>query len=153
MGTKYQGTEEEIRALNSYIKLQRAAETNINRTTRLLSDHKLTLSQFAVLEALYHLGQMSQVDLAHKLLKSTGNMTSVLKGMEKRGLIQRERSEVDNRYMEVNLTDSGKQLIANYFPEHVRIIVEEMSALTPDEQEELARLCKKLGLQGDFTNS
>jgi len=146
MGTKYQGTDEEIRALNTYIKLQRAAETSLSRTTRLLSDHNLTLSQFAVLEALYHLGQMSQVDLANKLLKSTGNMTSVLKGMEKRELIQRERSETDNRYMEVTLADEGRQLIANYFPQHVALIVEDMSALTFDEQEELARLCKKLGL-------
>jgi len=147
MGTKYQGTKDEVRALNTYIKLQRAAETSLNRTTRLLSDHNLTLSQFAVLEALYHLGQMSQVDLANKLLKSTGNMTSVLKGMEKRDLIHRERSETDNRYMEVTLTDSGRNLIAGYFPQHVALIVEDMSALTTDEQEELARICKKLGLQ------
>lgn len=147
MGTKYQGTQDEIRALDTYIKLQRAAETVMNRSTRLLSDHNLTLSQFSVLEALYHLGQLSQVDLANKLLKSTGNMTSVLKGMEKRGLIQRERSETDNRYMEVNLTDDGRKLIAGYFPEHVELVVEEMSALTPQEQEELARLCKKLGLR------
>jgi len=31
--------------------------------------------------------------------------------------------------------------------EHVRGIVEEMSALSPTEQEELARLCRKLGLR------
>lgn len=146
MGTKYQGTESEIRALNTYIKLQRAAETMMTRSTRQLSDHKLTLSQFSVLEALYHLGTLAQVDLAQKLLKSTGNMTSVLKGMEKRGLIQRERSETDNRYMQVSLTDDGRDLISSYFPEHVALIVEEMDVLTPEEQDTLAYLCKKLGL-------
>lgn len=147
MGTKYQGTEPEIRALNTYIKLQRAAETMMTRSTRQLSDHKLTLSQFSVLEALYHLGTLAQVDLAQKLLKSTGNMTSVLKGMEKRGLIQRERSETDNRYMQVSLTDDGRNLISSYFPEHVALIVEEMGVLTPEEQDTLSYLCKKLGLR------
>lgn len=147
MGTKYQGTESERRALDTYIKLHRAAETSLSRTTRLLSDQGLTLSQFAVLEALYHLGSMSQTDLADKLLKSTGNMTSVLKGMEKRNLITRARSESDNRYMEVDLTEKGQDLIAGYFPKHVEIIVEDMSILTPEEQDQLATLCRKLGLQ------
>lgn len=148
MGTKYQGTDIERQALNTYIKLQRAAETSLSRTTRLLSDYNLTVSQFSVLEALYHLGSMSQRDLAEKLLKSTGNMTSVLKGMEKRDLIHRQRSQADNRYMEVTLTSSGEKLIASYFPKHVAIIVEDMAALTKDEQIQLALLCKKLGLSG-----
>jgi len=146
MGTKYKGTAAEVRALNTYIKLQRAAETSLSRTTRLLNDLGLTLSQFSVLEALYHLGPMSQRDLAEKLLKSTGNMTSVLKGMERRGLIHRERSEADNRYMSVQLSDDGRELIAGYFPQHVQLIVEDMAILTPDEQDQLAALCRKLGL-------
>ena len=147
MGTKYQGTTREIQALNTYIKLQRAAETSLSRTTRLLSDYNLTVSQFGVLESLYHLGSMSQRDLAEKLLKSTGNMTSVLKGMEKRNLIQRTRSEADNRYMEVTLTPKGHTLISEYFPKHVSIIVDDMAVLTEDEQIQLAALCRKLGLQ------
>ena len=100
-----------------------------------------------VLEALYHLGPMSQRDLAEKLLKSTGNMTSVLKTMERHDLIQRERSEVDNRYMKVRLTDTGETLIAGIFPAHVGRIVAEMAALTPNEQAALGRLCRKLGLR------
>jgi MarR family transcriptional regulator, 2-MHQ and catechol-resistance regulon repressor len=147
MGTHHQGTDEERLALNTYIKLQRASETSIARTTRYLADHNLTLSQFMVLEALYHLGPMSQRDLAEKLLKSTGNMTSVLKTMERHNLIQRERSEVDNRYMEVQLAEAGETLIARIFPAHVGRIVDEMAVLTPEEQAELGRLCRKLGLR------
>ena len=75
MPTRYKGTQEEVRALNAYIKLQRAAETALNHTTAHLSDYGLSTSQFAVLEALYHLGTLSQRDLARKLLKSTGNIS------------------------------------------------------------------------------
>ncbi len=147
MPTKYDGTQEEKRALDTYIKLQRAAETVVMRTTAHLTTHDLTTSQFGVLEALYHLGTLSQRDLAQKLLKSTGNISIVLKHLEKRGLIARERNPNDTRYMEVCITKTGRELLASFFEQHVRGIVEEMSILTPEEQDELARLCRKLGLR------
>ena len=147
MPTKYQGTQEETCALNAYIKLQRAAETTLTHTTAHLSDYGLSTSQFAVLEALYHLGTLSQRALAEKLLKSTGNISIVLKNMEKRGLIERHRDPDDNRYMQVCITDAGRDLIAGMFTAHVAGIVTEMGILTADEQDELARLCRKLGLR------
>lgn len=147
MPTKYQGTQGETRALNAYIKLQRAAETTLNHTTAHLSDFDLSTSQFAVLEALYHLGTLSQRALAQKLLKSTGNISIVLKNLEKRGLIERHRDPDDNRYNRVCITVAGRELIAGMFVAHVAGIVAEMSILTAAEQEELARLCRKLGLR------
>ena len=147
MPTRYQGTAEEVQALNTYIKLQRAAETVLARTTAHLSEYGLSISQFAILEALYHLGILSQRDLAEKLLKSTGNMSIVLKNIEKRGLISRQRDPADNRYMQVCITDTGRDLIDAMFGKHVAGIVADMSVLTPQEQAELGRLCRKLGLR------
>lgn len=147
MPTKYKGTPKEIRALDVYIKLQRAAETVMTRTTAHLADYDLSVSQFAVLEALYHLGVLSQRDLATKLLQSTGNISTVLKKMEKRGMISRERDAKDNRYMQVCITDAGKEILKRCFEPHVQGIVLELSILTADEQKELARLCRKLGLR------
>lgn len=149
MGTKYQGTPEAVAALDSYIKLTRASESVFSRTTAHLSDYGVTDSQFAVLEALYHLGTLSQVELAQKLLKSTGNMTLVLKNLEKQHLIYRERSQQDQRYMRVSLTDAGRELIANIMPTHVQGIVESMSVLTAEEQATLGQLCRKLGTMQD----
>jgi len=153
MPTKYQGTPEETRALNAYIKLQRAAETTLAHTTAQLSDYGLSTSQFAVLEALYHLGTLSQRALSEKLLKSTGNISIVLKNMEKRGLIERHRDPDDNRYMQVCISASGRDLIGGMFTSHVSGIVAEMSILTAAEQDELARLCRKLGLREEEKES
>ncbi|HEX3050305.1 MAG TPA: MarR family transcriptional regulator [Aggregatilineaceae bacterium] len=147
MGTKYAGTTEERRALDTYIKLHRAAQSSMKRTSDHLDRCNLTISQFAVLEALYHLGTLSQRDLAAKLLTSTGNMTTVLKNLEREELVQRVRDSLDNRFMRVDITAKGRQLIEQILPEHVYGIVEEMSVLTAAEQEELARLTRKLGLQ------
>jgi MarR family transcriptional regulator, 2-MHQ and catechol-resistance regulon repressor len=145
--TKYDGTVEEKRALDAYIKLQRAAETVVAHATAHLAAYNLTTSQFGVLEALYHLGTLSQRELAHKLLKSTGNISIVLKNLEKRGLIARGRNPDDTRYMQVCISETGEQLLTSMLREHVRGIVEEMSILTAEEQQDLARLCRKLGLR------
>lgn len=148
MGTKYQGNEEEVLALDTYIKVTRAAESIMTRTSDHLADYDLTTSQFAILEALYHLGTLSQVELAKKLLKSTGNISTVIQNLEKRDLVCRQRNRDDQRYMKVSITEGGRQLITQILPAHVHGIVVEMGVLSADEQRILAALCRKLGLRG-----
>ena len=146
MGTHFQGSPEEIRALNVYIKLSRAADAVTQRINRHLKADGLTVSQFGVLEALYHLGPMCQTELAGKILKSTGNLTLVIDNLERSGLVERQRDTVDRRFVSVHLTPAGEELIGRIFRPHVAGVVETMNALTTEEQEELARLSRKLGL-------
>jgi MarR family transcriptional regulator, 2-MHQ and catechol-resistance regulon repressor len=145
MGTHYLGTEEEVSALDAYIKLMRAADSVTARLNRLLSEHELTISQFGTLEALLHLGPMGQTEIGTKLLKSSGNITMVVDNLEKRGLVRRERGSSDRRCVTVHLTESGRALISEIFPRHAAAIARQMSALEPGEQRELARLCRRLG--------
>ena len=145
MGTRYLGTQEQVLALDTFIKLVRATETVSNRIHRQLAETDLTVSQFGVLEALFHLGPLNQRDLAEKLLKSGGNMTLVIDNLEKRELVKREREVDDRRCIKVCLTQKGHQLISRIFPSHVAAVVNEIGILTPDEQKELGRLCRKLG--------
>ena len=145
MGTHYQGNPDEVRALNVYIKLSRAADAVTQRINKHLKEDGLTVSQFGVLEALYHLGSMCQTDLAGKILKSTGNLTLVIDNLEQADLVERQRDTVDRRFVSVHLTPAGEALISRIFAPHVQGVVETMSALTAQEQEELASLCRKLG--------
>lgn len=148
MGSRYPGTECEIRALNTYIKLLRAAESLNARMSQKVAAHHLTLSQFGVLEVLCHLGPLPQCRLGEKLLKSSGNITMVVDNLEKRDLVERRRDSDDRRVVTVHLTGEGRQLIERIFPEHVAIIVEEMGVLDGPEQEVMAKLCRKVGLKG-----
>jgi len=133
------------RALGAYVKLLRASETVQSEATRSLAEEDITPSQFAVLEALYHVGPMCLSVLADKILKSSGNLTMVVGNLEKRGLVTRQQSRDDRRFVSAAITDKGKKLIARVFPEHADRIAELMSRLTPREQETLAELCRKLG--------
>lgn len=133
-------------ALEAFIKLRRAAESVSNRVNRHLAAAALTESQFGVLEALLHLGPLSQAILASKILRSSGNLTVVVDNLEKRGLVVRSRESRDRRFITVSLTPAGEQLIRSLFPAHLERIVDEFARLSPAEQAELARLCRKLGL-------
>jgi len=83
--------------------------------------------------------------LAKKRLRSAGNITMVIDNLEKHGLVRREPGVDDRRVNMVHLTDAGRELITRVFPGHVHAILREMGVLTPVEQDELGRLCRKLG--------
>jgi len=145
MHRKYGGSKKELRALGTYIKLMRAAESVTRRTHRHLAARGLTFSQFAVLDALFHLGPLSQRQIGQKVLRSSGNITLVIDNLEKSGLVRRERSEADRRFFIVHLTDKGDRHMNSLFPVHAAGIAKDLSVLTAAEQDTLGRLCKKLG--------
>jgi MarR family 2-MHQ and catechol resistance regulon transcriptional repressor len=146
MATKYQGTKEEVMALDGYIKLSRAAEAVSRQINAHLSDYDLTISQFGALEALYHLGPLPSGELGDKILKSSGNMTFVVDNLIKRGLVFRRRREDDRRCVDIHLTPDGRSLIEKIWPSHLAGVVKTMEALSPDQQVQLASLCRTLGL-------
>jgi len=146
MPTKYRGPESQVRALNAFITLARASEAVVARLQRDLAGKRLTTSQFGVIEALFHLGPLCQGELGGKLLRSGASMTSVVEGLEKRGLVVRQRTEEDKRFVRVALTGKGRRLIQEIFPAHAETVTHLFSVLTEEEQEQLRRLCRKLGI-------
>jgi MarR family 2-MHQ and catechol resistance regulon transcriptional repressor len=144
MPTHFQGTPEEELALDTYIKLTRATDTINARLSMASSMQELTISQFGVLEALYHLGPQAQNILGEKILKSNSNMTTVIDNLEKRQLVHRERAKDDRRKIIVHLTDAGLNLIKDIFPKHVRAIEQQFSVLSTEEIQFHCDLLRKL---------
>lgn len=145
--SRYRGEKAERLALSTYLKLTRAGESLWNRLAPGLLREGLSTSQFGVLEALFHLGPMHQGDLARRILRSSGNMTLVIGNLERRGLVRRERSVEDRRFIQVRLTGEGERLIRRVFPGHAAAITRELAVLTQDEQRALGNLCRKLGVK------
>ncbi|WP_136806124.1 MarR family winged helix-turn-helix transcriptional regulator [Desulfosediminicola flagellatus] len=143
---KKQGKSLESTALSTFMKLLRCSESVANDVHRHLGNRGLTVSQYGILEALYHLGPLCQKDLAQKILKTAGNITTVICNLEKRGLVARNRVSDDRRFYSVALTEEGENLIKDLVPVHQHHIIERMSELTLEEQEHLGILLKKLSL-------
>ncbi len=146
MGTKYQGTHSEIMALDAYISLMRASTTFSSKLNPGIFENKLTPAQFGILEALFHLGPLSQKSLGQKVLSTKGNITTIVDNLEKQALITRLPDIKDRRSVIVGLTKTGRSFMKHMIPNHVKKITHLMSVLNTDETKELKRLCKKLGL-------
>ena len=145
MPTHFSGSRAEMRTLDTFIKLTRCTDSVLARLAERNTIGNLTYSQFAVLEALYHLGPMTQGEVSRKVLKSGSNMTTVIDNLERDGLVRRERDANDRRVIHVHLTDAGSRKLEEVLPGHVAALVEEFSILSAKEQETLGELCKKLG--------
>lgn len=130
-------------ALNIYVKLMRASNQATRNIHEHLKDVNLTISQFGVLEALYHLGPLTPGELGKKILKSNANLTTVIDSLEKKSLVTRTKSAEDRRVVNVQLTDTGTELIARVFPMHAEIVARELSFLTDKDKNRLSKILKK----------
>lgn len=137
-------TKKDSLALMSFTALLRSASIISNEVHKHLGANNLTVSQFGILEALHKIGPMYQRDLAAQILKTTGNITTVIDNLEKRELVQRIREMKDRRYFQIVLTPEGAKLIKKIYPVHIRRVDQIMEKLTKSEQEELKQLCDKL---------
>ena len=149
MPTRHRGNDTERHALDAYIKLSRATAAVDARINRPLAQVGLTTSQFGVLEAVWHLGPLTHGDISRKLLKSSGNVTTVIDNLVKRSLVRRESDARDRRVSRVALTEAGRSLLETIFPAHVQRVVDAFGALSPDELDTLAVLLRRLGRNAD----
>jgi MarR family 2-MHQ and catechol resistance regulon transcriptional repressor len=151
MPTRHKGSAAETRALDSYIKLVRATETVSARVREQIAAFGLSETQFAVLEALHHLGPLRATELARKLLRSGANITTVIDNLIKSGLVERRECPNDRRGIYIHLTEAGDAAIRRTFPAVAGRITGLLAALEPAEQDELSRLTRKLGtLNSEF---
>ena len=119
--------------------------TSLNRQTQqTLVKYKLTIAQFGVLEALYHLGDLKINDIIEKTLSTSGNITVVIKNLEKVCLIERYRDPNDSRICMIRLTSVGDELIHTIFPRHLMQLDRALKGLDFEEKKVLNKLLKKL---------
>ncbi len=130
-------------ALNVFVKLMRATNSVASRVHGHLHGDNLTVSQFGVLEALYHLGPLSQSELGKKILRSNANLTTVVDSLEKKNLVERARAGEDRRKVTVHLTKRGSELIAKVFPRHAEVVAKELEFLSEEEKDTLEKLLRK----------
>ena len=70
----------------------------------------LTYTQYITMMVLWDKKEMNVKSLGEYLYLDSGTLTPVLKKLESKGYITRERSEKDERNLVVSITDSGMKL-------------------------------------------
>lgn len=127
------------------IKMHRVNSQIDRKTARIAERYGLTLSQFGVLEALYHSGDLTVGEVKERILSTDGTIPVVVKNLERCGMITRREDENDRRRRILSLTEKGRETIAEAYPENERMISEQMSVWSTEEKRQLARLLRKFG--------
>lgn len=90
--------------------LYSATNTIVQSYRPKLAQVGLTYSQYLVMLSLWQHGKMRAGDVAAQIGLEPATVTPMLKRMEAAGLIQRRRSEIDGRILEISLTERGEEL-------------------------------------------
>jgi DNA-binding MarR family transcriptional regulator len=97
--------------------------------------------QGSIMKILSKEKEIAQGDLLEKLAVKPGSLSETLQKLEERGFIERKRDEDDKRRTIITLTKKGEEHTEEYKAENKGDI---FAALTPEEQESLKALLKKL---------
>ena len=109
-------------------------------TTKISAAHGLTFPQFMVLEALLHKDGMTVGEIKNKILSSNGTIPVIINNLQKSGLVRRCKDPRDQRKSVVRLTDRGRRLIEQVYPENEEMFTGKFSVWTEEEKKELVRL-------------
>lgn len=104
----------------------------------------LGLTEFAVLEVLYHKGALPLGEIRDRILVTGASTTYVVKKLEERGLMRRRTSDQDQRVVFGDLTPKGRALMDDVFPAHVDRLRHVTSGLSPAQKRAAAQLLRRL---------
>lgn len=131
-------------AVKSMVVMRKAFRTIDAKVSESFREFGLTPTQFGVLDVLFAKGGAMKIgELIDSMLATSGNMTVVIKNMEKNGWVTRMTCPTDKRAYLVTLTEAGRDLIQKALPAHIVAVEETFSVLTEEEQEQLIELLKK----------
>ena len=129
--------------LSTLIVFTRAEQTIHRIEYKTIKQSGLTIAQFAVLEALYNKGDLKICEIIERILTTSGNITVVIKNLEKDGLIKKKPDPNDKRSCIISLTEEGKKIIENILPDHIKNIKGIFEILTDEEKNTLKTILKK----------
>ena len=108
----------------------------------MLSELGLTYPQYLVMLALWQHGSQRVGELGERLGLDSGTLTPLAKRLQMLGLIERKRSDVDERQVEISLTAAGKKLRARAEP--IPMCVLQLTGCKLPQLETLTRELKDL---------
>ena len=123
--------------LKLVIALARTHNALFGKIEKRLRKHKLSISEFGVLELLFHKGRQPVQQIAEKILVTSGTITYVIDKLAKKSLVVREKCSEDKRIFYVDLTEEGRELISELFPYHEKHLEELFKNLDSESKKHL----------------
>ena len=127
-------------------RLRRTAALIADGVAYQLGRYDLSEGRFAVLMMLYHHpdGELQPGVMADRLAVTRANISGLLDGLERDGLIVRRSHSDDRRRVEVRVTDKAIDLLDRVVPGHFGVLTDLMAGLSADERAVLITLLDKI---------
>jgi MarR family 2-MHQ and catechol resistance regulon transcriptional repressor len=146
-------TPDRTASLKLWVVLSRAHEALAARARQDVERAGLSLTEFGVLEALYHKGDITAGEVSRRVLLRSGSLTYVIDKLVERGLIRRRGCDTDRRRTYLQLTARGKSTMRRIWPGHALAIEQATAGLTLAEKRGAARLLKRMGLYAELNGT
>lgn len=132
------------KAMKIVVRLEKTSLKITNLTINYLLKHNLTFNQFKVLEVLYHLGDLNIGSITKLTMSTPGNITVVVKNLKRDNWITSVKDPNDNRASILSITQKGKEIIEEVFPNHAKNLTKAMEVLNDEELDTLYGLLNKV---------
>ncbi|GGB58827.1 MarR family transcriptional regulator [Lentibacillus populi] len=136
-------------SLKTFVVLMKSAKSVEDRIKQDIKRYGVSTTEFTILEALYHKGNLTVQQICDAVLINSGSITYVIDKLQKKGLLKRSPSKSDRRVVHVQITDQGKQLMNRIFPKHQAVIEEVFKDVSPEEKQTVIDVLKKVGLKAE----
>lgn len=140
--------EDQEFSLKLFVVLSKVSKGLMEAAIKDIKQHGLSASEFAILELLYHKDRVPLQQIGNSILVTSGSITYNIDKLENKQYLRREPCSEDRRVIYAVLTDKGRKLMDDIFPQHAQAIQDEMQSLSLEEKKSAITLLKKLGLGG-----
>ncbi|MCC3358159.1 MarR family winged helix-turn-helix transcriptional regulator [Bacillus sp. REN16] len=106
--------------------------------------NNISITEFSVLEVLFHKGIQTIQQIGKSVLITSGSMTYVIDKLEQKGLLKRSACPDDRRAIHVSLTDAGIEIMNKIMPEHEDFVNSVFDSLNSHEVDTLLDLLQRV---------
>lgn len=134
-------TEESLKAL---VGIKRTNDTLDRIVKQDMKNYGLNITEFAVMELLYHKGDQPIQKVKQRVLIASSSTTYVIDQLVKKAYVTRRQDTEDKRITYAVLTEKGHALMEQIFPQHAETIEKAFSILDDEELAIFRRALKKI---------
>jgi MarR family transcriptional regulator, 2-MHQ and catechol-resistance regulon repressor len=140
-------------SLKLFVVLTRALQSIKKRIEEDIKKQGINLTEFAVLELLFHKGDQPIQKIGSKVLLSSSSISYVVDRLVQKEMIRRRPCPDDRRITFATLTEKGHGFMADYFPKHEQAIHSILSGLDDNEKAQVIEQIKILGFHAESTSA
>ena len=136
--------EEEL-TFKSFLVFMKSAKSVQERIKHEMSKYNLGLSDFSVLDALYHNGKQNiQQIISNQVFHASSTMTYIIDKLENKGWINRIDCHEDGRVVYVSITEQGRLLMEKVMPHYRKVIQDIFQEINIEEKKMMISMLNRV---------